>query len=268
MVRLGTPRQPALLTAPSRLMAYGGPSDDGCRWLESDDDRQDCPTCYGPMQHHDSPDGKHGVWRCACGQPELYGQGPVYLGPVKPRNRVWDEPTMKEAGSPLRVWQRTENTPPRTPPLKTPQQKATHTMTVFTPTAYTTYEPGVYQAVFKRTEEYTTKPQAGDPQQRIRWLFELLNDDTGEYEPFTGTTSTVFSPKSNAWGWVEGLLGRPIAKDDEIDTDDYRDMKCQLVLSVNETPTGIFNNIDRILPAKKKKGAPRPVVEDEAEEAF
>jgi len=266
VVILGTPRQPALLTAPSRLMAYGGPSDDGRRWLESDDDYQTCPTCYRPMTCTDTPDGKHGMWTCRCGQPPLYVPAPVYLGPIKPRLRAWDEVPMKEAGSPLRVWQTRQEQKTKT--TSQTESEETTVVKLIAP-VYIVLEDGMYNAIFRSAE----LQKNNEGKDYLRWNFDVQNEDTGKWENLSGMSSTNFGAKSKPRAWIEGMTATRIEDGDDCDLDDLINTKCRLVVSSVVKDNGTFNNIDRILPAKRGKAARAPVrvpaaADDADEEAF
>lgn len=132
-------------------------------------------------------------------------------------------------------------------------------MPVLAPTEYELLEDGVYEAKLKSVEAYVTQEQ----KHRLRWRFDAKTEE-GVSE-VSDTTSLAFSSRSKARPWVEGLIGRTLAADERIDTDDLIGRRCRLVLSIRKTDVGDFQNIDKILPAKVagQESAPAPIPRDD-----
>lgn len=115
-------------------------------------------------------------------------------------------------------------------------------------------ENGAYRARLKDIEEYRgTKYQSDEPEDKLKFVFELLEED---YEGQTLTRSNVrhtMAPRSTARAIVEGLIGRSVEKGDNFSKEDLIGRECDLSISLNETDRGTFANIDSVLPVRKKK---------------
>lgn len=115
-------------------------------------------------------------------------------------------------------------------------------------------EAGAYRARLKDIEEYEgTKYQSDEPEDKLRFVFEILEEG---YEGQTLTRSNVkhtFAPRSTARAIVEGLIGRKAETGDNFEKSDLVGRECDLSISLNETDRGTFANIDRVMPVRKKK---------------
>lgn len=127
-----------------------------------------------------------------------------------------------------------------------------------TATAYKPIPSGIYKGKLVGVDEKTN-----DTGSYWAWQFYLLEDMEGdpvepEFERFNAISSTNFMPKSKARSWVNNMIGRVLADDEEIDFDETIVGK-HYVLTIAISPSG-RNTLEAVSPAKRAKQAtPAPV---------
>ena len=103
-----------------------------------------------------------------------------------------------------------------------------------------TVPAGRYPAVFEGIEEKTSKR---DDAPYYRWQFTAHTAE-GEKE-VSGTSSTNTGPKSKAYAWFAGLLGRKPNPNESIDPGELVGTACVVVLEENEEG---YANVVGVLP--------------------
>lgn len=125
-------------------------------------------------------------------------------------------------------------------------------MVTLTASSYKPTPIGNYRGKLTKVEEKTNDTGAF-----LMWQFRLIEDIDGEpvdeeFEIFTVSSSTAFTPNAKARRWVQGMLGGRVLNDDEtVDFDE------ELVGKIYILNVGINNNgrntLDSISPSKKAK---------------
>jgi hypothetical protein len=113
---------------------------------------------------------------------------------------------------------------------------------------YEPMEPGSYEAIFMRYE--------GDEMEHgpvFKLFFEITNDHEYEGKELSRLVSQKFNPQSHLFQTVQGLLGRPIRPNEEIDLDDLVGRPCVLNVGHNVKERGTFEYIEGVNPAQRKK---------------
>lgn len=91
------------------------------------------------------------------------------------------------------------------------------------------------------------------------WTFRLIEDVEGEpvdedNEVFKQSSSTSFTTNAKARKWVNGMLGRVIDDDEQVDFDrDLVGPMYLLTIGINENNKNVLNGVT---PSKKAKSAP------------
>ncbi len=85
-------------------------------------------------------------------------------------------------------------------------------------------QPGTYDAVVTRIEEASNSKG-----QYLRWSFST--SPHGEEKTITGVSAMNIDPGSRTLAWVENILGRAIAPNEEIDLERLVGRACKLDLS-------------------------------------
>jgi hypothetical protein len=124
----------------------------------------------------------------------------------------------------------------------------------FTATDYEPVPPGLYTA---RLEEITeAQSQHGT---YYPWVFII--EDEGEFEGrrVRANVSDKFGPQSKARRWCEQMIGRPIRKGEQFDTDVLLGRAYHI--SVTNTPEDergrVFDNVENVHAVRAKED-PRP----------
>lgn len=99
---------------------------------------------------------------------------------------------------------------------------------------------GTYQGTFEGIEEKESK-RDGAPY--LRWQF-TVRTPAGNKD-VSGVSSTNTGPKSKAYGWLSGLLGRKPQPDELIDDEALAGAACLVVLEENDDG---FSNVTDVLP--------------------
>jgi len=122
-------------------------------------------------------------------------------------------------------------------------------------------DDGVYPATL--LEVRVEDPTVNSPNQHqwLKWIF-IVQDGSDEPPEMSVPSSYNFTPKSKARGWVESLLGRTMAVDEEIDTDTLCPADCQVTVK-NDPVSGFARIVDvmgkrRARPPQGQAHAPRP----------
>ena len=102
--------------------------------------------------------------------------------------------------------------------------------------------PGLYTATLESVDE-----REGRRGPYLLWRFTI--DYEGQEVLVTGFTSTSCDPWDPARQYVEALLGRPMAANEEIDPEALFGLGCQVVLTVVPRDAGgTVNRVERVLP--------------------
>jgi hypothetical protein len=110
-----------------------------------------------------------------------------------------------------------------------------------------TVPAGTYQATFEGIEEKTSK-RDGAPY--FRWLFTVLTLEGPK--DVSGVSSQNTGPKSKAYSWLSGLLGRKPLPDEQIDETALVGRPCVVVLEENDDG---FSNVADVLPPARPMSA-------------
>jgi hypothetical protein len=122
----------------------------------------------------------------------------------------------------------------------TPKKRDEMTIRIKSPA---TVPAGTYQAVFGGIEEKTSK-RDGAPY--FRWTFEARTPEGPK--DVSGVSSINTGPKSKAYGWLAGLLGRKPLPDELLDETALAGSACIVVLEENDD--GFANVVDVLPPAR------------------
>jgi len=87
-------------------------------------------------------------------------------------------------------------------------------MPTYIVTDYEPIAPGLYTARLEKIEEATS--QHGT---YYRWCFVIEDEDDQEDRKVYANVSDKFGPQSKARRWCEQMIGRPIRKDEQFDTE-------------------------------------------------
>jgi hypothetical protein len=120
-------------------------------------------------------------------------------------------------------------------------------MTTFKADDYQILDPGVYNATFVGTEDSVEEGPYGH---YIDWFF-AVDTDEGQIQ-VSGRSSRPerFTRSTKARQWLEELLGRPLTKDENVDTRSLEGTHVRLSVGTNDT--GQFN---RVLAIQRDPGA-------------
>jgi hypothetical protein len=110
-----------------------------------------------------------------------------------------------------------------------------------------TVPAGRYQATFEGIEERTSK-RDGAPY--YRWTFAARTADG--VKDVSGVSSTNTGPKSKAYGWLAGLLGRKPQPNELLEASALVGRPCVVVLEENDEG---FANVAEVQPGRLTEAA-------------
>jgi hypothetical protein len=110
-----------------------------------------------------------------------------------------------------------------------------------------TVPAGTYQGSFEGIEEKTSK-RDGAPY--YRWAFTVATAEGSK--DVSGVSSINTGPKSKAYGWLSGLLGRKPLPDELLDETALVGRPCIVVLEENDEG---FANVAEVLPPARLSDA-------------
>jgi hypothetical protein len=154
-----------------------------------------------------------------------------------------------------------------TAPIKnSPDKIEGKAMPIYTPTDYEPVPPGLYTARLEKIEEATS-------QHGIYYRWQFIIEDDSEYEDrkVFANVSDKFGPQSKARQWCEQMIGRPIRKGEQFDTDVLLSKSYHIMVS--NTPEDehgrVYDNVDNVHrirpqedPKAKKTDEPKDPEED------
>jgi hypothetical protein len=115
-------------------------------------------------------------------------------------------------------------------------------------------DDGVYDATLLDIEVRQATANSPNKDPFLMWTFHVY--DTEEGQEMKQSTSSAFTPKTNARKWAEALIGRKYEVGEECDTDTLCPKDCQVLVS-NDNDKG-FAKIINVLAAKKRFGPKKP----------
>jgi len=127
-------------------------------------------------------------------------------------------------------------------------------MPIYTPTDYEPVSPGLYTGRLEKIEEAESQHGVYYP-----WVFVI--EDEGEFKGrrVRANVSDKFGPQSKARRWCEQMIGRPIRKGEQFDTDVLLG-KCYHIM-VSNTPEDehgrVYDNVENVHRVRPKEG-PKP----------
>jgi hypothetical protein len=124
------------------------------------------------------------------------------------------------------------------------------------PPDYMRIAPGVYDAQLLSVEVVSPGPDSPFPDDYWRWEFTVFTPEFPEGIMKYGSSSANFTPKSKAKKWVEALLGRTIPDGEELDSEDWCPIDCQVVIRQQEGKD--TTKIEEVFGAPKKVKRPAP----------
>ena len=111
-------------------------------------------------------------------------------------------------------------------------------MSSFTAADYPVLEPGIYSATFLRTEELAEEGTFGP---YIDWYFAVETEDGTVDVSGRSSKPARLTRATKARQWVEEILGRALAKGENIDTRSLEGTRVRLTVGLNDT--GQFNRV-------------------------
>ena len=130
-------------------------------------------------------------------------------------------------------------------------------MTTFTAGDYQVLDPGVYTATFDRTEDLLEPGPYGF---YTDWFFIVTTEDGPVEVSGRSSKPERLTRSTKARQWLEALLGRPLAKDETVDTTTLEGTRVMLTLDVKVTEVGDFNRVVGI----RRVDAAQPSIQQQA----
>ena len=135
-------------------------------------------------------------------------------------------------------------------------------MTKYTATDYEPVPPGLYTGRLEVTEE-------AESQHGVYYRWEFVIEDEGEFKGrrVRANVSDKFGPQSKARQWCEQMIGRPIRKGEEFDTDVLLGKSYHIMVSnTPEDERGrVYDNVENVHRIRPKEGQ-EPAKTDESED--
>ena len=124
-------------------------------------------------------------------------------------------------------------------------------MPTYTATDYEPVPPGLYTARLQKIEAATS--QHGT---YFRWEFGIEDEGELEDRKVFANVSDKFGPQSKARRWCEQMIGHPIRKGEQFDTDALLDKSYHIMVS--NTPEDewgrIYDNVENVHRIRTKEG--------------
>jgi hypothetical protein len=113
-------------------------------------------------------------------------------------------------------------------------------MPAFKAADYQVLDPGTYAAVFDRADD---SPEPGPFGNYTDWFFTVTTAEGPVEVSGRSSKPERLTRSTKARQWLEDLLGRPLAKDESIDTASLKGTQVMLTIDVKTTDVGEFNRI-------------------------